>query len=266
MGVTVNFKNKKEMRMRRQMMRWVGVLVVGGWLAVTGLAAQTPKADDKQPNMSTEKGKEGNAAAVSLLSQATQLVQYAHDNESPVAMLTAVQMLERVKTQDNAERVGSKKTGLQNEGEQVKEGKKGGTPAPTLDPEKLLAEAKPWAKGNSNLLALLDAEAAKAKSAASGTLGSTRGAIAHRDSVAARSYDDFMINFYGGQVARIGVVGDGDTDVDLIVSDQGGHEIARDTDSSSNCLVEFVPRWTGPFRVRVINNGYVYSNYILMTN
>ena len=176
--------------MRRQMMRWVGVLVVGGSLAVTALAAQTApagKADEKQPNMSTEKGKDGGAAAVSLLSQATALVQYAKDNESPVAMLTAVQMLERVKTQDNPERVGSKKTGLENQGEQVKEGKKGDTPAPTLDPEKLLAEAKPWAKGNANLLALLDAEAAKAKSSASGTLGSTRGAIAHRDSVAARA-------------------------------------------------------------------------------
>ncbi len=251
--------------MRRQMVRWMGVVVVGGCLAVTGLA-QAPKADDKQPNMSTEKGKEGGAAAVSLLTQATELVQYAKENENPMAMLTAVQMLERVKAQDNAERVPAKKTGLQHEGEQVKEGKKGDTTAPTLDPEKLLAEAKPWAKGNANLLALLDAEAAKAKGSASGTLGSTQGAIAHRDSVSARSYDDFVINFYGGQVARIGVVGDGDTDLDLYVYDQNGHEIVRDTSPSSNCLVEFVPRWTGPFRVRVVNNGYVYSNYILMTN
>ncbi len=255
--------------MRRQMMRWVGVLVVGGWLAVTGLAAQTAptgKADAKQPNMSTEKGKEGGAAAVSLLSQATSLVQYAKDNESPVAMLTAVQMLERVKTQDNAERVGKKKTGLQHEGEQVKAGKKGDTPAPTLDPERLLAEAKPWAKGDANMLALLDAESAKAKAAGAATLGSTQGAIAHRDAVSARAYDDFVISFYGGEVARIGVVGDGDTDVDLIVYDQNGHEIARDTDRTAECLVQFTPRWTGPFRVRVINNGYVYSNYILMTN
>jgi 4-amino-4-deoxy-L-arabinose transferase-like glycosyltransferase len=251
--------------MRRRMMRWVGVLVVGGWL-VTTLAAQTAQADPKQPNLSAEKGKEEGAAAVSLLSRAAELVQYAHENESPVAMLTAVQMLERVQVQDNAERVGSKKTGLQHEGEQVKEGKKGETPAPTLDPQKLLAEAKPWAKGNQSLLALIDAEAAKAKAASAGTLGSTRGAIAHRDSVGARNYDDYVINFYSGQVARVGIVGDGDTDVDLFVFDQNGNEIARDDDRSAECLVQFTPRWTGPFRVRVVNNGYVYSNYILMTN
>jgi hypothetical protein len=252
--------------MRRRMVRWAGVLVVGGWLAVTALAAQTPQADAKQPNLSAEKGKEGGAAAVSLLSQASELVQYAHQNESPMAMLTAVQMLERVKVQDSAERVGSKKTGLQHEGEQVKEGKKGETSAPTLDPEKLLAEAKPWAKGNQNLLALIEAEAVKAKAAAGGTLGSTRGAIAHSDSVRARAYDDYVITFYGGQVARVAVVGDGDTDVDLYVYDEGGHEIARDDDRSAECLVQFTPRWTGSFRVRVVNNGYVYSNYILMTN
>lgn len=253
--------------MRRQMVRWVGVLVVGGWLAVSGLAAQSDKADPKQPNMSTEKGKDnGGAAAVSLLDQAEELVKYAKENESPVAMLTAVQMLERVKVQENAERVGAKKTGLQNEGEKVAEGKKGNTPAPTLDPEKLLAEARPWAKGSPPTLALLDAEAGKAKSAAAGTLGSTRGAITHRDRVSARAYDDFELNFYGGELARVAVVGDGDTDVDLYVYDQYGHEITRATGPGSTALVQFVPRWTGPFRVRVVNLGYVYSDYILMTN
>src|ERR1017187_3960277 len=94
------FQKTEGDEMRRQMARWVGVLVVGGWLAVTGLAAQdqTAQADPKQPNMSTEKGKDsGGAAAVSLLNQAEELVKYAKENESPVAMLTAVQMLERVK-------------------------------------------------------------------------------------------------------------------------------------------------------------------------
>ena len=75
-----------------------------------------------------------------------------------------------------------------------------------------------------------------------------------------------MINFYGGELARIGVVGDGDTDLDLYVYDQNGHEIVRDTSSGPDSLVQFVPRWTGAFRVRIVNLGYVYSNYVLMTN
>jgi hypothetical protein len=230
-------------------------------------AGQAAQSNPKQPNSSDQKGKEGTAAAVSMLSQATSLVSYARENESALAMLTAVQMLERVQLQDNAQRVGTKKSGLQTEGEQVKEGKKGNTPAPTLDPQQLLAEAKPWAKDNPNLTAMLDAEAAKAKAgSAGGTLGSTRGAIVHRDSVNARAWDDYVISFYAGEVARIAVVGDGDTDVDLYVYDESGHLIAKDDDRTAECVVEFVPRWTGPFRVRVVNNGYVYSNYILMTN
>ncbi len=60
-----------------------------------------------------------------MLSEATSLVNYARENESALAMLTAVQMLERVQVQENAQRVGTKKSGPQNEGEQVKEGKKG---------------------------------------------------------------------------------------------------------------------------------------------
>lgn len=257
--------------------RILTLVVATGFLVVPLLYAQTTdsaaasgqaaQSNSKQPNSSDQKGKEGTAAAVSMLSQATSLVNYARENESALAMLTAVQMLERVQVQDNAQRVGAKKTGPQTEGEQVKEGKKGTTPAPTLDPQQLLAEAKPWAKDNPNLTAMIDAESAKAKAGtASGTLGSTRGAIAHRDSVNARAWDDYVISFYGGEVARIAVVGDGDTDVDLYVYDESGHLIAKDDDRTAECVVAFVPRWTGPFRVRVVNNGYVYSNYILMTN
>jgi hypothetical protein len=245
--------------------RILTLVVATGFLVVPLLYAQTTdsaaasgqaaQSNSKQPNSSDQKGKEGTAAAVSMLSQATSLVNYARENESALAMLTAVQMLERVQVQDNAQRVGTK------------EGKKGNTPAPTLDPQQLLAEAKPWAKDNPNLTAMIDAEAAKAKAGtASGTLGSTRGAIAHRDSVNARAWDDYVISFYGGEVARIAVVGDGDTDVDLYVYDESGHLIAKDDDRTAECVVAFVPRWTGPFRVRVVNNGYVYSNYILMTN
>jgi hypothetical protein len=264
------------MKMKRRILTFVFSWVVTGLLVVPPLYAQAAgsaatgdqaAASAKQPNASDQKGKEGTAAAVSMLSQATSLVSYARENESALAMLTAVQMLERVQVQDNAQRVGTKKSGPQNEGEQVKEGKKGTTPAPTLDPQQLLAEAKPWAKDNANLTAMIDAEAAKAKTAAaSGTLGSTRGAIAHRDAVNARAWDDYVVSFYGGEVARVAVVGDGDTDVDLYVYDESGHLIAKDDDRTAECVVQFVPRWTGPFRVRVVNNGYVYSNYILMTN
>ena len=81
-----------------------------------------------------------------------------------------------------------------------------------------------------------------------------------------RSIDTYNIIFRGGELARVAVVGDGDTDVDLFVYDEYGKRDRPDDDRTANCLVAFTPRWTGVCRVRVVNNGYVYSNYVLMTN
>ncbi len=67
-------------------------------------------------------------------------------------------------------------------------------------------------------------------------------------------------------MARVAVIGDGDTDLDLLVYDENGNLIASDTDYTDKCLVEFAPRWTGTFLVRVVNNGYVHNNYLLLTN
>jgi hypothetical protein len=256
----------KETHMKRRIVILAGVLVTIGWLGLAMGSAQQPPAGAKEPNASPQKGKEGGAAAISLLNQASELVRYARENESPLAMLTAVQMLQRVRLQEDAERVGSKTTDLLEKGERVKEGKKGQTAAPTLDPQELLAEAKPWAQRDPNMRALIEAEAAKPKPAAGATLGRWEGPIRHRDRVLARHRDDYVMTFRAGQVARVGVVGDGDTDLDLYIYDENGNLITKDDDGTAECLVAFTPRWTGKFRVRIVNRGNVFSEYILMTN
>jgi len=259
--------------MKHSKMMLVVLVVINGWL-VTSLGAQTQQTqqtDTKGTNVSTDKGKEGGAATgVSVLNEAAQLVRYARENESPIAMLTAVQMIERVRYQENSDRIGAKKTdvstqsGDQAKSDQAKSDQKEQNPAVTFDTQKLLAEAKGWAKGNPQLVALIDAEAAKHTTI--GTLGATTGPIVHHDQVYARHYDDFAVNFYAGELARVAVVGDGDTDLDLYIYDANGNLIVADTDYSDRCLVQFVPRWTGTFRVRVVNNGYVSNRYVLMTN
>lgn len=110
-------------------------------------------------------------------------------------MLTAVQMLQRVRVQDNSERVGVKQTEAKENGAQGKEGTKGQTAPPSLDPPKLLAEARLWVHGNDHVRAIIDAELAKKKPAAGGTLGSTEGPVLHRDRVSALSIDKYTIAF-----------------------------------------------------------------------
>jgi hypothetical protein len=246
--------------MTKRMMIATGMLVVGCWLGQ--LNAQAP-ADKKGLNASPKNGPEGSAAAVSVLRQAGDLVRYARENQAPLAMLTAVEMLERVRVRDD--RTG-KPASEKDPKIQVAEGSKGKTPEPTLDPQKLLAEAKPWAQRDAHLLALIDAEAAKTKSAAGGTLGVTGGPVIRHDRVLAGYKDTWRFNFRGGELARVTVIGDDDTDLDLYIYDENGNLITKDDDYTDHCIVEFWPYWTGQFSVVIVNRGNVYNAYMLVTN
>lgn len=251
--------------MKRSAVIFFSLLLLGGSLGVRTTLAQTSGTDTKGTNSSADKGTEGGAAAgVAILNQAGDLVRYARETQSPVAMLAAVQMINRVKYQEASDRVGAKKTDQATTPARGSQDAKAQNPAVTYDTQKLLAEAKGWAKGNPQLLALITTEASK--HGASGTLGAAAGPIVHHDSVLARHYDDYAITFVAGELARVAVVGDGDTDLDLYIYDENGNLITSDTDYTDQCLVEFTPRWTGAFRVRVVNNGYVYNNYVLLTN
>jgi hypothetical protein len=248
--------------MTRLRLNMLFALAISGCFGITALA-QAPQAGGKQPNVAKEKGKEGAAAqAVALLRQAGDLVHYARENESPVAMLAAVEILERVQVKEASDKT---KPEAQPSDEKVKEGTKGHTEAATLDPQKLLSEAKPWAQQNPHVLALIDAEAAKSHGATS-TLGAYNGAIIHYDRVLAGYRDTWKIVFRAGEIARVAVVGDGDTGLDLYVFDANGNLITKDDDSTANAVVAFTPYITSEFRIVVVNRGGVYNNYMLATN
>jgi hypothetical protein len=89
--------------------------------------------------------------------------------------------------------------------------------------------------------------------------------IRHRDSVDAGDADNYEVTFRGARGGVV-VIGDGHTEPDLHVYDESGIEVARAVGPGSNCALSFVPQWTGRFRIRVVNNGSVYSDYLLMTN
>jgi hypothetical protein len=249
--------------MNRPLTLGLGVVLTTGWLGVSTMA-QAPAS--KEQNVAAEKGKEGSASAISILNQAEELVQYARENESPVAMLAAVQMLQRVRVETAGGRVAEEKSGDVPRPQGAAAREKGKTPAPSLDPKTLLAEARGWAKGNQSLLGLLDAEAKKGPSGGGGTLGSAIGPVYQPGRASALKYTDWIVTMRGGEVARIAVIGDGDTDLDLEVFDENGNLIARDTDNTDKCLVEWTPKWTGKFRVRISNLGLVYNNYVLLSN
>jgi hypothetical protein len=178
--------------MKRAVIGAVAMAVV--MCGVAAPQAQTGNPATNQPNQAADKGKDMNAGAVSRLSQALELVSVAREDEAPAVMLAAVQMLRGVRVQDGKQRVGGKAT------EQSGTGPEGQTAAPTVDITALLNEAKPWAKGNASMLALLDAEIAR-PAARGGTLGAATGnPIRHVDRVEAGRTDVYSITFRGGRV------------------------------------------------------------------
>jgi hypothetical protein len=89
------------------------------------------------------------------------------------------------------------------------------------------------------------------------------GPSSHVDKVEAYATDVYRVAFYGGELARVRVIGDGDTDLDLYVLDENGHVIASDTGDTDICELVWQPLWTGPFTIRVVNLGGVYNRYVI---
>ena len=177
-------------------------------------------------------------AAVKL---ANQVLRYGYENKSTLALLDALQIFSENPTQAfNATKKGDAVDESKNEGKKAKV---------SFDYESVLADAKAFADGDPNLLALIDNIDAEAK-------GAQRG----------NSYIDYTASFIANELAEVLVSGDGDTDLDLYVYDSNGNLIAKDTDYSDDCYVRWVPAWTGRYTIRIVNRGPVYNRFVILTN
>ena len=217
-------------------------------LAVSfGAAAQTV---ETKPELNGE-----SSESLEAIRLANDLLRYGYANKSTLALVDALQIFSENPTQ---------KLNVTREGSVVEEsnmdGKKGKV---SFDYETVLADAKKFAAGDPNLLALIENIDAEAKGA---HRGSVNGPSRHYDAVNANSTDTYQISFIANELAEILVSGDGDTDLDLYVYDSNGNLIAKDDDYTDDCYVRWVPAWTGRFSVKIVNRGSVYNRYVVVTN
>ena len=191
-------------------------------------------------------------AAVKL---ANQILRYGYENKSTLALLDALHIFSENPTQAFK---------ASKEGEAVDESKTDGKKAKvSFDYESVLADAKAFADGDPNLLALIDNIDAEAKGAQRGNInGPSRDYAA----VNGNSCIDYTASFVANELAEVLVSGDGDTDLDLYVYDSNGNPIASDTDYSDDCYVRWVPAWTGRYTIRIVNRGPVYNRFVILTN
>lgn len=229
--------------------RRVGVAIA---LALTAAAGVAMAADaPKGPNSGAKAASSETSAAVEALATADALALYGIQNSDPVALIQAAKMkkaapakaLEAAKKTEGAGAKGADKT-----------------TGHDLSADALLARAEGMSAGNATLQALIaDAKSTKSR-------GATRGPTVHSDTVLAGNTDSYTLTFRGGEQAAVLVSGDGDTDLDLYITDENGNTICTDTDASDTMLCRWTPAWTGPFGIHVRNLGRVYNNYKLAVN
>jgi hypothetical protein len=215
---------------------------------VSGLAfAEEAKPADptKTENVARDAAKPTGPLPVEQLHLSEQLAAWGRANKDPLSLIVAAQIRAGVgvkvvdRKPDNADAVGaaSAEAGASVDG--------------------LLTEAKSLAKGDKAIVALADDVKASA------TKGRVGGGIVSLGQITGRTIHNRTMNFRGGQQAEVAAVGIDSDDIMLEVFDEGGHLICRDTDPA---YCRFNPIWTGPFTVKVHNNGSSLAHYRLETN
>ncbi len=191
---------------------------------------------------------------MSALMTASSLAKYGYANSSPTALIEAARIFASIQVQDS----NVEKTTEQKEVVTQKETKV------SFDPAKLLADAREYAGKDKTILALVKSVEGELSE------GTSRGAVGGpcytKDRVLAKEYTDYAVKFWANELAEVCLSGDGDTDLDLYVYDSNGNLIGSDTDYTDDCVVRWVPAWTGTFVIRVVNRGMVYNNFVLWTN
>lgn len=216
-------------------------------MVLGGFAMYAQDVEDKAPF----EGESSNE--ISALRLATDLVKYGNAQRSALPLIDALQIIienpaspsENVKDGEVAELETSK------------------GPSVTLDTKEIINAAKKYADGDANLLAILSQ---LEKDAAAPSRGAVNGSKYNIDVVRAGATDTYNIRFVGGRTAEVAVSGDGDTDLDLYVYDANGNLIGKDISYSDDCYVSWVPRWTGNFKIKVVNRGRIANRYVLLTN
>jgi hypothetical protein len=220
-------------------------------LAVPGFAQDKtgtnldPAAADAKP---------AQAGAVEQMALAQQLYAHGVATDDALSVLAAARLAAGVTFEDKASEAEQKPT----EGAETSE-----DAGPTDEPvtaEAMLAKARDLAGGDETLIALIeDAEA-------EGSRGRIGGAIRRLSRLPGGYTDVHTVPFYGGVRAEIAIVGDGDSDLDVVVLDENGNTICYDVSYSDKVYCNWVPRWNGAFRVVVENTGRSRNSYYLLTN
>ncbi|WP_204112394.1 hypothetical protein [Shimia biformata] len=197
---------------------------------------------------------DGDGGAVAQAAMAHDMFAYAVANKNAVAALAAAQVMMSLGIED-VERDKETKDVEGHDG--VEEGEGKDIPA---DAVAMLAAAKEYAAGDEALLGLIEDVEAE------GSRGRIGGASRTLSRLRAGKTDIFKVPFYGGRLAELAIIGDGDADLDLVVTDENGNVMCLDRSYSDKLYCSWTPAWDGYFFIGVKNMGRIRNSYYILTN
>ena len=210
-------------------------------------------AEDKSGSNVAE-GAGGGGGAVAQLAMAQQLYRDGDENEDALAVLAAARIAQSVDARDVEREVETREI----EGADLTEDGEG-VDAPA-DAAAMLDTAMDLAAGDPALTGLIE------DARAEGSRGRVGGASRTLSRLMPGRTDIFRTQFRGGQLAEIAIVGDGDADLDMVVTDENGNTICVDRSYSDKIYCSFTPAWTGTFVIGVRNQGRIRNSYYILTN
>lgn len=210
-------------------------------------------AQDKSGENVTQTAANAVAGAVSKAALAQDLFGHAIDTKNAVAALAAAQIMSSLDIKDVEREKATKDgdTAVTEAGE--------GADAP-VDATAMFAAATEFAGGDATLTGLIE------DAQAEGSRGRIGGASRTLSRLPGGKIDVFEVPFRGGSLAELAIVGDGDSDLDLLVTDENGNTICVDRSYSDKLYCSFTPAWDGYFLVAVANQGNIRNSYYILTN
>ncbi len=213
-------------------------------LALPGFAQDKTKAN-------VDTSATGTKGAVATMAMAQDLYTLGVANKDALTVLTAAKLANSVDVKEVERKV-------ETTGDEVADGEDG-VDAP-ITAETMMATAKELAGENEVIAGLIsDAET-------EGTRGRIGGASSTLSRLPGGRTDTWTVPFYGNSYAELAIVGDGDSNLDVLVTDENGNTICYDVSWTDKVYCDFVPAWNGYFYITVQNNGRKRNSYYLVTN
>ena len=227
------------------------VLATSALAAIGGLALAQDKSGE---NLDLSVAAEQAHSVVGDVDTAQKLYAWGVDTGSAIAVAAAAEIMATVDLKDVEREVEQAAI----DGAETNEDD--GSGAAVIDVATMLDKARELAGDDAELLARIE-DIAEASSR--GRIG---GASRTLSRLPAGYQDTWRVPYYGGQLAELAIVGDGDAPLNLLVTDDNGHRICADSSYTDQVYCSWTPRWDGYFIVTVKNVGQLRNSYYVLTN